>query len=135
MSSPESARGIRKRFLFDVPGDFDDTAGVPSLVRTGPDVELRVTYRRAGGEYLGVFRFEWARGIQFTAEPVAKAFQVNESYGLLTEVENSDWIAGLLDGKLASHLDLNHFLIYIPDDGCYEFAAESWSYEERTFGD
>jgi hypothetical protein len=61
---------------------------------------------------------------------VVSLFQIEGVYDKLVEVENSPWVAALVEGKRASHLNLSHFMIYVSDAGCYEFAAESWSYQE-----
>jgi hypothetical protein len=121
-----------QRLLFALPYDPGEVMDDPALVRD-KGVSLKVPLRRDGLAMEAVISFAWTRAYKYTAEPVCDVFQIG-AYDKLVEVENSRWLPLLIRDrreKGIEHLDLSHFMIYIADAGCYEFAAESWSYQER----
>lgn len=93
----------------------------------GGNAELRCTYERNGAMYAGGLRFNRVRAYRFCAEGHCTSWHVEDAYGTLVEVEQSDWIGELLAAEPSEawgQWKIRHFLIYIDGSGAYEVAAE-----------
>ncbi|UAJ80886.1 hypothetical protein IT072_07735 [Leifsonia sp. ZF2019] len=129
--APEPAH----RFLFELPYGPEEVDGESWLSGRGR-MELRVPLQRDGLGVDAVLSFDWVRAYKYMVEPLCLPFQ-SQAYNKLVEVENSIWISELIRDRRernVAHLDLSHFLIYIAEEGCYEFAAETWQYQEQSHG-
>lgn len=102
----------------------------------GGEAFLRFDFERDGMAYRGGLQFVKVRAFRFCAEGHCKAWHVEGAYDTLTEVSGSEWVSELLAAEPAEtwgRWEIRHFMIYIDSAGCYEIAAESWSWlpEER----
>lgn len=98
---------------------------------------LRFEFERDGAAYWGGLRFEKVRAFRFRAEGHCTVWHVEGVYDTLAEVFGSEWVSELLAAEPAEtwgRWEIRHFMIYIDSAGCYEVAAESWSWlpEERS---
>ncbi|HIC47195.1 MAG TPA: hypothetical protein EYM37_09650 [Methylophaga aminisulfidivorans] len=78
-------------------------------------------------------RFNKVRWHQFTALPNCSAEMIENSYFMLSELQNSDKHSSFLAGDTSSvktYKELHHFRIFLDETGCHEFIAES-AYEEK----
>lgn len=92
----------------------------------GGEAELRCTYERKGSLFAGGLRFEGVRAYRFRAESHCTPWHVEAAYDTLVEVEQSDWVRGLLAAEPTGALapwQIKHFLIYVDGSGAYEVAA------------
>jgi hypothetical protein len=120
-----------QRLLFEMPYRPGEVADESTLAGSGR-MQLAIPLRKEGMSVFAVLSFDWVRAYRYTTEPLCRAFQI-APYDKLVEVENSRWVPELVkDAALRGvpHIDLTHYMIYIADEGCYEFAAETWNYRE-----
>ncbi|MGQ0631770.1 MAG: hypothetical protein ACT4P1_12065 [Sporichthyaceae bacterium] len=102
----------------------------------GGEAVMRFDFEREGERLRGGLRFGRVRAFRFRAEGHCTAWHVEDVYDTLAEVAGSGWVSELLTaepGETWGRWVIRHFMIYIDSAGCYEVAAESWSWlaEER----
>ena len=71
------------------------------------------------------------RAYRFRAEGHCTAWHVEGAYDTLAEVSGSGWVSELLSAEPAEtwgRWEIRHFILYIDSAGCYEVAAQSWSW-------
>jgi hypothetical protein len=103
----------------------------------GGEAVLRFEYLREGERFRGGIRFEKVRAYCFRSEGHCTAWHVEGAYDTLVEVTPSDWVAELLQAEPAEtwgRWEVHHFMIFVDSAGCYEVAAQEWSWlaEERV---
>ena len=125
----EELNGLR--FLFDLPYPPEEVMGNATFT-PARETRLSIPLRRDGVGLRAVLEFGWTRAYKFTTEPLCTLFQL-KAYDRVLEVQDSPWLVELIRDKRERgviHLDLSHFMVYIADSGCFEFAAETWRYFE-----
>jgi hypothetical protein len=95
---------------------------------------LRFTYERGDLEEVGEFAFDWVRAYRHRAESHCTEWHI-DAYDRLVEVEDSEWVAELLDAMpedMRGLFVMRHFMIYMDSVGCYEVIARSWAFLPET---
>jgi hypothetical protein len=80
--------------------------------------------RQGGVEFLR------RRAYRYRAESHCTVWHL-DAYDTLVEVENSEWVAELLEAMPEDMRDLfemHHYMIYLDSSGCYEVVAASWQF-------
>jgi hypothetical protein len=129
---PAGESAPSSRFLFELPYEPREVEDESRLLGRGT-MELVIPLRREGVSLEAVMEFSRVRSYRYTTEALCTPFQI-AAYDKLVDVDRSPWIAELLNGSQNAATDepaLVHFMIYIADEGCYEFAAHAWRYFER----
>jgi hypothetical protein len=91
-------------------------------------VGLDLLHYQGGTLYRLGLRFDRVRAYRHRAESHCTVAHI-EAYDALMEVEDSEWVAELLEAMPADMRDdfeMHHFMIYLDSSGCYEVVAESW---------
>lgn len=94
----------------------------------GGALELRFEFDLDGVVYRSGVRFEKVRAHRYRAEGHCRPWHV-DVYGIVAEVEDSDWVADLSVSEPAETWGgwvLRHFMLYIDSAGCFEVVAGSW---------
>ena len=97
----------------------------------GGEAVLRFEFERDSTPYRGGLRFAKVRAYRFRSEGHCTAWHVDGVYDTLAEVTSSEWVGELMAAEPAEtwgHWEIHHFMIYVDSAGCYEVAAESWSW-------
>jgi hypothetical protein len=113
-----------------LPMPSTDIISGPSLEHDGGTVTLRFTFDRDGTRYGAGVVFTRVRSLRWTAESHCTAWQIEDAYDTIAEVEDSEWVTELLMAEPAEtwgQWAIRHFMLYIDSFGCCELAAESWS--------
>jgi hypothetical protein len=117
--------------LTPIPSGHNEEA---SLAFDAGTLVLNAIYVRDGKRYSGGFRFSGARAFRYRAEGHCTAWHI-EAYNSLVAVDHSDWLNEILGANLpgiSSPWDLQHFMVYVEDDGAYEVAAEYFEQLEES---
>ena len=98
--------------------------------------QLRYEVERDGVAYRAGLQFETVRAYRFRTEGHCTVWHVDGVYDTLAELLDSEWVGELLAAEPAEtwgHWEIHHFMIYVDSTGCFEIAAQSWSWlpEER----
>jgi len=73
--------------------------------------------------------FKKVRAHCHTAESHCPAWKIEKAYDHLVQISESKWVEELLKSTAEDQRrswQLNHYMIYFDNDGCYEIIAESW---------
>lgn len=76
-------------------------------------------------------RFSRRRAYRYRAESHCTEWYRSGAYDTLVEVENSEWIAELLEAMpedMRGRFEMHHYMIYLDSSGCYEVVAASWEF-------
>jgi hypothetical protein len=99
----------------------------------GGSAAIRCCYQREAVTVKGGVRFARVRSYRFRTEAYCTAWHVQDAYDTISEVVSSDWLNELRVDEQESargRWELHHFILYIDSVGCFELAAESWSWLE-----
>jgi hypothetical protein len=92
------------------------------------DMILEYDYFLADKYWYSYIRFHSVRAMKFTAELHCNENQLDAESQII-EIVNSNWSRKLLlneNEDTLNHWILNHYMIYLDDNGCFEFLANSW---------
>lgn len=96
----------------------------------GGSVRLWSTYWTEDEEKAFRFEFDRVRAYRHRAESHCTVWHL-DAYDTLVEVENSAWVAELLEAMpedMRSLFEMHHYMIYLDSSGCYEVVAASWRF-------
>ena len=127
---------VEKVSLATLPVASTSFTSDPVFEHPGGEALLRLTFERDGVGFSGGLRFEKVRAYRFRSEGHCTAWHVEGVYDTLAEVAGSEWVDELLAAEPPETWDrweIRHFMVYIDGAGCFEVAAESWTWmaEER----
>jgi hypothetical protein len=123
--------------LATLPVPSTSLASDPVFEHPGGEALLRLEFQRGRVKMRGGLRFEKVRAFCFRAEGHCTVWHVEGAYDTLVEVTPSAWVADLLraePGETWGRWEIRHFMVFVDGAGCYEVAAETWSWlpeEER----
>jgi hypothetical protein len=103
--------------------------GDVTLRDDGGSVTIRFDYEREESGVVGGFVFGRVRSYRHRAESHCTVWHI-DAYDVLTEIENSEWVAELLDATPADmrgNFEMHHYIIYFDGSGCFEVVARSWA--------
>lgn len=96
------------------------------------DVSLELKFHRLIGDNVATFKFTYKfmgiRAFRHTADYHCGEFDVEEADCKLIEITDSSWVEELKENYIAGNCQfiMKHYMFHYPDDGTYEFIAESW---------
>lgn len=91
---------------------------------------IRYTYFSDGRPCQGGVEFSRRRAYRYTAESHCTLWHL-DAYDTLVEVEDSEWVAELLEAMpedMRAMFEMHHYMIYLDSSGCYEVVAASWRF-------
>jgi hypothetical protein len=94
---------------------------------------IRFDYYRDGTAYRSAIRFTGVVSSRTTSERCCTAWQIEDSYDTLCEVEESTWLKVVkeqMPERYRDELAVRHFMIYLDSAGCFEVLADG--FEEVT---
>lgn len=103
----------------------------PIFVAPAGDASIKFEFERGQRLVRGGLHFEKVRSYRYRAESHCTYWHIHDAYETLVEVVGSSWVAELVDVQPLDRRDqweIHHFMVYVEDDGCYEIAAQSWSW-------
>ena len=90
---------------------------------------IQYEYFRDGEWYRSGLKFKHVAAARMRIERAAALWHL-EAYNKLVEVEHSDWVeeirADTEPPQYRHRWQMHHYLIYVRDDGAFEFIADSW---------
>ena len=105
-----------------------DGRGIYPAIRFGFRLEL-------GTRTYGSLSFDKIIATRTSSEICCTAWQIDDAYDTLVEVQNSTWLKEILDAvspRLLSQVrgTPKHYMIYLDSAGCFEVLASSFEYAE-----
>jgi hypothetical protein len=94
----------------------------------GGSVALAMVNYAATKPFTLGLRFLRVRAYRHRAESHCTVWHI-DAYDQLMEVEDSEWVAELLEATPADmreDFEMHHYVIYVDSSGCYEIVAKSW---------
>jgi hypothetical protein len=79
--------------------------------------------------------FDKVRAFRHYAEAHSTTFEIDDAFDVLTEVENSSWVAEIRDRTRSpwnTYWSLRHYLIYVDSAGAFEVVADSYRVVETV---
>lgn len=119
--------------IFDLPTDAAEISSDLTFSHKNGNSEVQFNYyvddlieKTCVIEAVDVYKFI------FTSDSCCNPFQIEKSYEQVVSLGNSTLLSDLkrdanLSGMIIGN-DISHFMIYIPDYGCYEFIAAKISH-------
>lgn len=98
------------------------------LGTVGHTATLSYTSEHEGLEVARAIRFSRTRAYRYRAESHCTVWHVENCYEELAMVPESSWVQELMADYSHSKplgYSVSHYIVFVADDGCYEFAAEA----------
>jgi hypothetical protein len=124
---------MKKLKVLELPCPSTAAISDPSLRTDGLALTLSINFDDEGRERPVCLRFHKPRAFRKRSESLCTAWHVSETYDVVCEVQDSDWLRELRSDAVKEWRDnwvMRHFMIYVDSFGCLEVMAESVSLDE-----
>jgi hypothetical protein len=118
-----------KRLLVPIVESGESMASDVVLVHDGGTLELGFDVRVGMTLLARRLVFTRVRAFRWRAESHSTPWHIEDVYGRLAEVIDSEWVAELRKAEpelLSTRWEIHHYMIYLEDSGAYEVACEKW---------